>query len=130
MYTCTYTYTYRLSGPHQNSPLFPIEPKMELLIGVLRFSVSESMTISEKMVENQTDVKMKLSRENSVKDNVNDNNNTNNNNNNNNNNNSKSNNNSAADANDILPVSQMSLSSRRSSASNSNPSRRIPTEAK
>ena len=103
---------------------------MELLIGVLRFSVSESMTISEKMVENQTDVKMKLSRENSVKDNVNDNNNTNNNNNNNNNNNSKSNNNSAADANDILPVSQMSLSSRRSSASNTNPSRRIPTEAK
>ena len=127
---CTCTYTYRLSGPHQNSPLFPIEPKMELLIGVLRFSVSESMTISEKMVENQTDVKMKLSRENSVKDNVNDNNNTNNNNNNNNNNNSKSNNNSAADANDILPVSQMSLSSRRSSASNTNPSRRIPTEAK
>ena len=98
---------------------------MELLIGVLRFSVSESMTISEKMVENQTDVKMKLSRENSVKDNVNDNNN-----NNNNNNNGKSNNNSAADANDILPVSQMSLSSRRSSASNTNPSRRIPTEAK
>lgn len=41
----------RLSGPHQNSPLFPIEPKMELLIGVLRFSVSESMTISEKLVE-------------------------------------------------------------------------------
>ena len=125
MCTCTCTYTYRLSGPHQNSPLFPIEPKMELLIGVLRFSVSESMTISEKMVENQTDVKMKLSRENSVKDNVNDNNN-----NNNNNNNGKSNNNSAADANDILPVSQMSLSSRRSSASNTNPSRRIPTEAK
>ena len=122
---CTCTYTYRLSGPHQNSPLFPIEPKMELLIGVLRFSVSESMTISEKMVENQTDVKMKLSRENSVKDNVNDNNN-----NSNNNNNGKSNNNSAADANDILPVSQMSLSSRRSSASNTNPSRRIPTEAK
>ena len=80
---------------------------MELLIGVLRFSVSESMTISEKMVENQTDVKMKLSRENSVKDNVNDNNN-NNNNNSNNNNNGKSNNNSAADANDILPVSQIS----------------------
>ena len=96
---------------------------MELLIGVLRFSVSESMTISEKMVENQTDVKMKLSRENSVKDNVNDNNS-------NNNNNGKSNNISVADANDILPVSQMSLSSRRSSASNTNPSRRIPTEAK
>ena len=95
---------------------------MELLIGVLRFSVSESMTISEKMVENQTDVKMKLSRENSVKDNVNDNNNTNNNNSNN-NTNGKSNNNSVADANDILPVSQMSLSSRRSSASNTNPSR-------
>jgi hypothetical protein len=44
-------YYPRLSGPHQNSPLFPIEPKMELLIGVLRFSVSESMTISEKLVE-------------------------------------------------------------------------------
>ena len=94
---------------------------MELLIGVLRFSVSESMTISEKMVENQTDIKMKLSRENSVKDNVNDNNSTNT------NMNDKSNGSDANDVNDALPVSQMSLSSRRNSAYNT---RRIPAEAK
>ena len=94
---------------------------MELLIGVLRFSVSESMTISEKMVENETDIKIKSSRENSVKDNVNDNNNTNT------TMNDKSNSNGANDMNDVLPVSQMSLSSRRNSA---NSTRRIPAEAK
>lgn len=43
----------RLSGPHQNSPLFPIEPKMELLIGVLRFAISEAMTISEISVDDK-----------------------------------------------------------------------------
>ena len=38
---------------------------MELLIGVLRFSVSESMTILEKIVDDEIDVKMPNGRENS-----------------------------------------------------------------
>ena len=38
---------------------------MELLIGVLRFSVSESMTILEKIVDDEIDVKMPNVRENS-----------------------------------------------------------------
>ena len=37
---------------------------MELLIGVLRFSVSESMTILEKIVDDEIDVKMPNVREN------------------------------------------------------------------
>lgn len=38
---------YRLSGPYQESPPHPLKGGMEVLIGTVRFQVSESMTIAE-----------------------------------------------------------------------------------
>ena len=38
---------YRLSGPHQESPFHEIKAGMEVLVGTVRFAISDSMTISE-----------------------------------------------------------------------------------
>lgn len=38
---------YRLSGPYQESPPHPLKGGMEVLIGTVRFQISESMTIAE-----------------------------------------------------------------------------------
>ena len=38
---------FRLSGPHQESPLFKLTAAMELLIGTIRFQVGEALTILE-----------------------------------------------------------------------------------
>jgi len=38
---------FRLSGPHQESPLFKLVVGMELLIGTIRFQVGEALTITE-----------------------------------------------------------------------------------
>jgi len=41
---------YRLSGPYQESPPHSVHGSMEVLIGTIRFQVSESMTIAEHAV--------------------------------------------------------------------------------
>jgi hypothetical protein len=41
---------YVCSGPHQESPYHELHPGNEVLIGTLRFSVSDAMTISEHSV--------------------------------------------------------------------------------
>ncbi|RYG63789.1 FHA domain-containing protein, partial [archaeon] len=42
---------FRLSGPHQESPPHLIEGGAEILVGTVRFVVKESMTISERKLE-------------------------------------------------------------------------------
>lgn len=44
---------FRLSGPHQESPPHLLSNGSEVLIGTVRFHVRESMTISERKVEDK-----------------------------------------------------------------------------
>ena len=45
----------RLSGPHQESPPYALSYGLEVLIGTIRFGISERITIAEVEANSATD---------------------------------------------------------------------------